>query len=323
MSNAPLSPKASALILDELAEATPEIGFDAEPAAAAQPYVFGQSQAAPIERLTGLERIGDRTARALRPAIEPIARTPVTVTAAPIEVCPYEDWRDEQPAFAALALFRARPLKGCMLVQIEAEFIAALVEIFYGGAPTAARKRKPGDFSASEELLRDRVLDRFIAVLAAQWNELTTIELTPAARETALGQLSFVRADEPVAVQRFAISAGTVATTISVVTPLATLRPMEEALAARSDDSVDSGGGEEWRRRLGRALEQVELPVRSVLARPEISVAELLALKPGDVIPITLPPHTPLLAGTRAIATGVIGEQDGRAALRIDSVGKA
>jgi flagellar motor switch protein FliN/FliY len=38
------------------------------------------------------------------------------------------------------------------------------------------------------------------------------------------------------------------------------------------------------------ALENVRLPVRSVLARPELSVAQLMALKPGDVIPITLAP---------------------------------
>jgi len=100
------------------------------------------------------------------------------------------------------------------------------------------------------------------------------------------------------------------------------LRTIEEKLEARVHDD-DMTASADWRWRLGQALEQVSLPVRSVLARPEISVAELLALKPGDVIPITLPPRTPLLAGARRIADGVIGEQDGRAALMIEKVGNA
>jgi flagellar motor switch protein FliM len=92
-------------------------------------------------------------------------------------------------------------------------------------------------------------------------------------------------------------------------------------MATKVHDDDDSSSNDAWRRRLGHALAQVSLPVRSVLARPEISVAGLLALKPGDVIPITLAPRTPLLAGSRRIAEGVIGEQEGRAALMIEKVG--
>jgi flagellar motor switch protein FliM len=100
------------------------------------------------------------------------------------------------------------------------------------------------------------------------------------------------------------------------------LRPIEEKLEARVQDE-DLAANEDWRWRLGQALSQVSLPVRSVLARPEISVAELLTLKIGDVIPINLQPRTPLLAGAHRIADGVIGEQDGRAALMIEKVGNA
>jgi len=318
MSQEPLNPKESTLILDELAEVSPGITFAQE----VQPFAFGQEGPRSAERLTGLERMGEKLARAMRPAIEPIARARIAVTPEPLEIRSFQGWQDEQEEFSALTLYRLRPLRGGMVVQIEANFIASLVEIFYGGAPGVAVKRKAGDFTASEELLLNRLLEKISSILASHWNEVTPVELVLGARETNISHLPFLRGEEMVVVQKFTISAGVSPTVISFLYPLAMLRPIEEKLEARVHDE-DRAASEDWRWRLGEALAQVSLPVRSVLARPEISVADLLALKAGDVIPITLPPRTPLLAGSRKIADGVIGEQDGRAALMIEKVGDA
>lgn len=319
MTEEALSPAESQVILDELAEAAPGVTFANSEV---QPFVFGQEGPRPAERLTGLQRMGDKLARAIRPAIEPIARARVSVTAEPLELCTFQEWQDAQPDFSALTLYRLRPLKGGMLIQVDANFIATLVEIFYGGAPGASVKRKPGDFTASEELLLNRLLDKVSTILAAHWNEVTPVELAIGARETNPALMPFLRGDEMVVVQKFTIGAGVQPTVIPVLYPLSMLRPIEEKLETRVQDE-DLAANEDWRWRLGQALSQVSLPVRSVLARPEISVAELLSLKPGDVIPINLQPRTPLLAGARRIADGVIGEQDGRAALMIDKVGNA
>lgn len=318
MSQAPLNTAESAIILDELAEAAPDVQFGPE----AQPYVFGQEGQRPAERLTGLERMGEKIARAFRPAIEPIARARVGVNGEPLEIRSFEEWKSEQPDFSALTLYRLRPLKGGMLIQIHADFIASLVEIFYGGSASGKRPRKAGDFTASEDLLLNRVLEKISAIIATHWGEVIPVELAFAGRETNPAHMPFVRDEEMVVVQPFAIAAGEASTVISVLYPLATLRPIEEKLEARVQDE-DVSANADWRWRLGQALEQVSLPVRSVLARPEISVAELLSLKVGDVIPINLPPRTPLLAGAQRIADGVIGEQDGRAALMIEKVGNA
>ena len=107
---------------------------------------------------------------------------------------------------------------------------------------------------------------------------------------------------------------------VTFIYPQATLRPVEGALSVKvRDDSspIDN----EWRQRLSYAVEDVRLPVRSVLARPELTMGQLMALKPGDVIPINLAAKVPLLVGSKRFAEGTIGEQEGRAALLVESVG--
>ncbi|RYD89738.1 MAG: flagellar motor switch protein FliM, partial [Sphingomonadales bacterium] len=125
-----------------------------------------------------------------------------------------------------------------------------------------------------------------------------------------------------VVMQSFTIKPGmSRSTRIEILYPLAMLQPIEDDIALRSQ--AGAGGDDmDWKNKLFGALDNVALPVRSVLARPEMTVAQLLALKPGDVIPVTLSQTVPLLVGNRRFAEGTIGEQDGRAALMIENLNK-
>ena len=315
-----LSQADTALILDELGAAAPGAPFLAA-APEAQPFAFGQDGVRPAERLTGLERMGEKLARAFKDMIEPFARARAQVPVPTLETMAFEDWSAAQPAFSSLSHLRMRPLKGGMLIALDANFIGALVETFYGGTSASPRAHKGHEFTASEDLLLKRLRNRLVEILAEHWAPLAEIEFSLAVHETNPAHLGFVRSEDPVVVQSFAVSAGAVTSVIQFVYPLASIRPIEARMASKVHDDDEHKANDAWRQRLSHALAHVRLPVRSVLARPEISVAELLALKVGDVIPIQLAPRTPLLAGQRRIAEGVIGEQDGRAAMMIEQVG--
>jgi flagellar motor switch protein FliM len=315
-----LSGEEVAALMEELTDVGGDIGVDAAASGEVRPFALGQEAFRPMARLAGLERMGERLARRFRAMIEPYARTKVQVTADPIENRRFEDWRADLPDFTSLSLYRLRPLKGGMLIVLEPTFVANLVNSFYGGNG-AGIVSKVGEFTASEERLLGRLTESMIDILVELWAEVVPLAPTLASRETNAAYASLVRPDEAVVVQRFTVVPGAGRpTVISILYPLATLRPIEAELASKVHD--DSEGDSEWRMRLSAALENVRLPVRSVLARPELSVAQLMALKPGDVIPVTLSPTVPLLVGQKHLAEGSIGEQDGRAALMIQQIGK-
>jgi flagellar motor switch protein FliM len=105
---------------------------------------------------------------------------------------------------------------------------------------------------------------------------------------------------------------------LTLLLPLAALR-------ASSVLPGDGGGRDAAaRRRWAEAMEQrsgaIAMPARSVIARPMLSMGQLMALRPGDIIPITMPRHVPLLVADRHVATGTIGERDGRVAFMIDQI---
>lgn len=291
------------------------------PEPAASPFALGAETVRPLRRLAGLERIGERLARQLRTEIEPYSRTKTNVQEQPIQHRRFDEWRADQRDFTSLSLYRLRPLKGGMLIAIEADFLVSLVDAFYGGRGQASVHKRT-EFTASEERLLTRLSDMLIRQMTEAWGEVMPLEPVLTVRETNPAYASLARPDEAVIVQRFSVApAHGRHGTISFVYPQATLRPIEDRLTSKVREEGRSADPE-WRGRMARALEEVRLPVRSVLARPELTMAQLLQLKPGDVIPINLSAKVPLLVAASKFAEGTIGEQEGRAALLIETVGK-
>ncbi|QJU56856.1 flagellar motor switch protein FliM [Sphingomonas sp. AP4-R1] len=309
-------------ILSEGLEQAIAAATAARPAAEVRAFALGSDSFRPAERLTGLERMGEKIARSLRTVIEPFVQVRTQVTAVPLSTRSFDDWLEAQPNLISLSHYRLQPMKGGMLIAVPADFVAALIERFYGGQsgpqPNAGKRL---EFSASEELLLARLLEKVSSIMVEAWRDVMPVEANLAQRETSRFHIRFVRPDDQVVIQNFTITPteGTPAT-ITVLYPLAMLRPIEEQMSKRVVDEAPSGNSA-WKSMLAASLAEVQLPVRSILARPEISLAQLMSLKAGDVIPIQILPRTPLLIASRTVAEGQIGEQDGRAAMLIERVG--
>jgi flagellar motor switch protein FliM len=286
-----------------------------------RPFAFGSDAARPMNALPALDRINERMSKRLRDVLEPFARIKPSVGAEDSIIKLYGDWKAEQPEFFSLSLYGFKPLKGSVMLAVQPEFVSRLVDAYYGGSgdlPTIASR----EFTATEESLLGRFTDEVMNVLAKVWSEIVPVRPQLRSREVNIGFANLARNDEPVAVTRFVVKLGRgAAASIDILYPVSSLRSVEQELLATSPEDV-SARGEEWRERLAAAVGHVRVKARTVLARPELSLAELMQLRPGDVIPISLPAQVPLLVEGRAIALGTIGEHDGKAALKIEKIEK-
>ena len=285
----------------------------------ARPFPFGGEASRPTPTLPAIDRLNERMVRKLRGVIEPFARAKAKISAAPTVVRAFGDWQAEQVEFTSLSLYTFKPMKGPILLKIEADFISRLVDTFYGGSGVVSLKRAK-EFTATEESMLGRLAEALIAALAETWAEIIPAKPALRARETNIGFVALAKADEPVAVTQFTIQpwAGQSAV-IELLYPLTGLRSVEAALAAKTPDEVGAKSAE-WKAKLEVALGEVRVEARTVLARPELPLSELMRLEVGDVIPVSLPHLVPLIVEGRRIAIGAVGEHDGRAALRIERI---
>ncbi|WP_235303137.1 FliM/FliN family flagellar motor switch protein [Sphingopyxis sp. MWB1] len=262
-----------------------------------------------------MDAVATQFARSLRDLVRALGAPQVQVERAGTERMSMAEWTKASDA-ALFWRYHAPPLKGPILLSGSRMLVLQLVDIFYGGKGKLPAKRE--ELTDAEERFAARLGRDMGLQLAAAWRDRLEIEpqldcVTPDA-----AKLAAVRAGDELLVQRFTLRGAPLEDrSIACAYPLAALRGIADAEpaveAAPLRDPV-------WNAGLNKALKNVRLPVRSVLARPEISLAKLLSLEAGDVIPINMPRHVPVTVADRSFAIGSIGEANGNAAILIEQL---
>jgi len=265
-----------------------------------------------------LEGVANQFARSLRDLIRALGAPAIQIERSGAEQMSFAAWS----ASAAPAIFwryHAPPLKGPVMLAGSRSLLLQLVDIFYGGRGQLAAERE--ELTDAEDRFAAR-LGRDIGLqLAAAWRGKLAIEPELDCVTADPAKLAAVRGDDEIFVQRFTLrGAPFEGRTIMCAYPVAALRGIagDELLP----DMQAGGADPAWAGALDKALRDVRMPVRSVLARPEISLVKLLALEVGDIIPLTMPRHVPVTVAGRSFALGSIGEANGNAAIMIDHIEK-
>ncbi|HEX7876989.1 MAG TPA: FliM/FliN family flagellar motor switch protein [Sphingobium sp.] len=284
-----------------------------------QTYAFGRGETQTPQMLSGLDRLGEKLGRRIRALVEPISGARPHVGALDAQVLDFASWSADVPAFSSIGVYRIAPLKGQMLLRMDAAMISTMVDCFYGGIgnrPLPAR----GEFTPTEDRLIARISEALMARLVDSWNDILPIEPGLIVRETGVGFASAAQPNEQMVLQRFMISITREQEwPIDLLFPLASLRAVEPLMGAKGaidEERVDPV----WQARITSRMRDIRLPARTVVARPNLSLADLMQLKAGDIIPATISRSLPLIVGDRIVAHGSIGEQDGRAAFQIEKL---
>ena len=262
-----------------------------------------------------LDSVGNQFARSLRDLVRALGAPTVNVERSPAVQMRFADWCNEVSP-GLFWRYHAPPLKGPVLLAATRPLVLQLVDIFYGGKGQNVGERE--DLTDAEERFAARLGRDMGMQLAAAWKSGIEPELDAVTSDPA--KLAAVRADDDLLVQRFTLRGGVFeGRTILCAYPQAALRgiagadPVPEMRDAPAVDPV-------WTATLNKALKTVRLPVRSVLARPEISLVKLLSLEVGDIIPLTIPRNVPVTVAGRNFASGSIGEANGNAAIMIERI---
>ena len=284
-----------------------------------QTYAFGRGESQTPQLLSGLDRLGEKLGRRLRALFEPISGVRPHIAMLDAQVLDFGQWSAQVPTFSSIGVYRIAPLKGQMLLRMNAAMISTLVDCFYGGLgnrPLPAR----GEFTPTEDRLISRISEGVIARLSEGWTDILPLEIGLVIRETGIGFASAAQPGEQMVLQRFMLSiARDQEWPIDLLYPLSSLRAVEPLMGTKApvdEERVDPV----WQARIANRMRDIRLPARTVLARPNLSLADLMQLKTGDIIPVNISRSLPLIVGDRIVAHGSIGEQDGRAAFQIEKL---
>jgi flagellar motor switch protein FliM len=267
-------------------------------------------------RMPTLEMINDRFARFLRTTIFNLLRRTAEISVGGVQTIKFSQYVHTLFLPTSLNLVRVRPLRGTGLVVFDPKLVFTLVDNFFGGDGRFYTKIEGRDFTPTERRVIQMLLGQVLKDLKEAWAMVADVDFEYLNSEMNPQFANIVSPTEVVVVNSFHVELEGGGGDIHLTLPYAMIEPLRELLAAgmQSDrKEVD----DRWPSSLRNEIKAATVELEATLVEAEITLGELLSMKPGDVIPIDLPRAVFACVDGVPVFTGQFGVSRGNNALKV------
>ncbi|HXS28013.1 MAG TPA: flagellar motor switch protein FliM [Steroidobacteraceae bacterium] len=267
-------------------------------------------------RMPTLEMINDRFARLFRVSLYNLLRRTPDLSVGAIEMKKFAEYVHTLQVPTSLNLVKINPLRGTALVALDPKLVFCVVDNFFGGSGRHI-KIEGRDFTATEQRVIHMLLRSAFSDLREAWSHVASIEVEYLQSEINPHFANIVSPSEIVVVTSFHLELEGGGGDLHVTMPYAMIEPLRDLLdAGVQSDRVEHD--ERWLNALREDIEDAEIEVSTLLGRSSLSLAEVLNLKPGDVIPCDFAGKVTLLAETVPVFRGSFGISRGLEAVKVE-----
>jgi flagellar motor switch protein FliM len=212
------------------------------------------------------------------------------------------------------------PLEGNAVIEISLPLVFSIIDRLVGGPGT--QRPKPRELTEIEHALVQNVGEVILGGFTEAWSSVIPVRLRRVGTEMNPQFAQVVAPSEMVVLITFEVRIGAATGTLSLCVPYLVLEPAVDKLTAQSYFSnLAETSSPELREGIASQLDGVMVPVTVELGNAELNVGDLLALAPGDVIPLSVAPGSDAVVrvGLREAFTAQPGTRGRRAAVQITS----
>jgi flagellar motor switch protein FliM len=285
-------------------------------------YDFRVPDKFPKDVLRQVGHLFDGMARALTTSLSAQLRATVRVEAPQPEQSTYEEFIGGCHDPGILAAFAADPLSGSALLEVDPDVAYPMIDRMLGGAGEAGQR-----LNRPLTEIETTVIQRVLTTILTHWRDAwwSVAQMRPRILGVETNPL-FVQLAAPgdiVLAVTLTCGFGRHEGRLRFCLPHTMLEPVLRRLSERDWSRRSEGEGDALPQpALTRQLARVVVPVRVEVGRTRLSLRALRALRPGDVLPLGVPP-TALAwvhAADRPRFRGRIGVQGGRLAVEVASI---
>jgi flagellar motor switch protein FliM len=281
-----------------------------------QPYDLVARDKIVRGRMPVLDRLNERWVTEFQRKLAELVRRPVEASLQEVQLAPYGDWLAAMPVPTSLNLCSVKPWPRPALLAIEGKLLFALVDKYYGGEGKAATKAGREGLTPTEHRLNKILVDLLTDEFRRAFGPVVALDFQHAQTETNPNYITMATPSETMVVTRVDVSLGEAGGGVTLVLPLSSFEPVRDKLA-EGLKNVSAESRQRWQKSLRSQLESAQLELTSVFLETEITMRELLQMKPGDVLPIEMPKTATLFAGARPLLRGKFGRSRGYNAVSV------
>jgi flagellar motor switch protein FliM len=279
-------------------------------------YDFNNQMRIVRGRMPTLEMINERFARLFRVSLYNLLRRTAEISVQAIQVKKFSEYVHTLHVPTSLNMVKMNPLRGTALVVLEPKLVFATVDNFFGGTGRHA-KIEGREFTATEQRIIHMVLRNVFSDLHEAWSHVAPIDLEFVQSEINPHFANIVSPSEIVVVTSFHVEVDGGGGNLHVTMPYSMIEPLREILdAGVASDRVDKD--ERWMVTLREEIEDAEVQLTTRLGHCHLSLAALLNLKPGDIVPCDFHGKVTLLAEDVPVFRGSYGLSHGLQAVKVE-----
>ncbi|CAG1005154.1 Flagellar motor switch protein FliM [Methylophilaceae bacterium] len=273
-------------------------------------------------RLPTLEIINERFARLLRIGLFNFLRRTSEVSVGSVRISKYSDFIRNLVVPTNLNLVQIKPFRGTSLMIFDPNLVFLLVDNLFGGDGRFHTRVEGRDFTQTEQRIIKRVLDIVTETYMKSWEPVYPIECEYVRSEMNTQFANIATPNEVVVSTTFTVELGSESGDIHFCMPYAMIEPIRDILSSSLQGEV-LGVDKRWVRLMTQQIQGAEVEVVANLAKAKMTLSDVLNMKVGDVIPLSLSETVEAQVDNVPVMECKYGLFNGQYALRVERLLRA
>lgn len=267
-------------------------------------------------RMPTLEMVNERFARHMRVSLFNLLRRTAELSVEGVKMSKFSEYVHSLYVPTSLNMVKIKPLRGTALFVVDPKLVFSLVDNFFGGDGRHHARIEGREFTPTELRVIRMTLDQAFLDLKKAWAPIMSVDFEYISAEVNPQFANIVSPTDVVVVSTFHIELDGGGGHFHITIPYSMIEPIRELLdtGTQSDRAeVD----ERWCRALREEVKFAEVEISSRLTEITLNLAQVMRLKPGDVIPIELPEQVLVWGEDIPVLRGQFGISNGNNAIKV------
>ena len=273
------------------------------------------------EHLRTLEIIYEHYGRLLSTSLPVYLRKNVQVSVASSETVIFSEFSNALSNPVILGIVNFQPLGGTILIELAAQLGFAMIDRMLGGAGDPLEKNR--EYTEIEMTIIEKMMVVCMQLMREPWRNVIDINPMMERIETNSQFAQIIAPNDMIAIVTLNVKIGEVEGFMNVCLPFFTLESVMDKLNTKFwYANMQEQNDEDFEEYIGALIKRVDVPVKAVLGKTNISVTDFVNLQVGDIIRLDTEVEQDLkvYVGNIKKFTALPGTSKDRNAVRVTSV---
>jgi len=315
MTDPVLTEEEKGALLEGVSSGQVEVKSNAGPTYAdVKPFEFGPRSRIATNSFPRLQSLNRQFATRFALQAEQLLGATTEVTFNHVVNRAYSEFSEHREGLSLILEFVPKPLTGSALIYLNSELVELLVETFYGGGGSDLARQDAEFYTPGETNVATLFGNTVLGVIADVWQPLSKFTPEILGDHLSSGVIDCVDGSDAVICTEFDIKVGDTEQHFHILWPMSTVASLVPVFEGQKRER-DSAEDVRWERSLRSRLTDAVVNISSGVGDTSLTLRQVAALTPGDVINISNPQKGVIFASTVPVIEGRFGVHDGRYAI--------